>query len=673
MIKSPFLVYKIVLIATISLWLNESIAQDRPTSPINNKKTSELLIGETGTKVSFWEKRNSDSFLFYIQKFRNLTKKYNSLNNISYYNLNMADYYNNHLNNYDSAIWYAKRNIQMVDSLNFFEQNTKVSYNTLSSAYARKQEYAKAYSYLKESYKKARVYPQVYSLNDSIILLASIQFLQLRMGMYENMKPYTEAFAKIIKENPQHPQVKGYGNMTLGFIYEQLKNDSFTVFLKRAHQFLIQESPNDYSFYHVVNTLAKTLLKRGQADSAYPYLQQFDRYYNLKRHYNLPKDQDFYLHYLEHVAHYHHLKRDYKKALQIIQPLYDSCKRYKNFDFIIHILPLMSEIYEKAGHIQEALVFSREYSTLNDSIYRNQLNAMYATQYQDQMSLLKDDIQVRDQHISLQGKMLKQRNALIFITILGLLVLGILVYTLKRNLSLKDKIKKEEFERLNSKHELEKLSSEIKGTEEERKRLAVDLHDGVANELWALQLQLNHFSDKLSGNYLYKTLLTQYQNLLTNVIDEVRNLAKNLRPSLLIQSGLATAIWSFCARMNSNQIKLKITCSIYEELPRFEEDIELSIYRIIQEIIQNAMKHATGANAINLQMTYSHQDLTISIEDNGCGMAADFIISKESNGLRNIYDRVKLLRGEITYISYPNVGTCFTLNFPHLHNSLKHV
>ncbi len=625
-------------------------------------------------QIEYWIREDKDSFFYYMAEFKALSAKYRSVNGYLYYNRSMADYYFLQNVNRDSAIWYSKRNIRLHDSLGYYTHNILASYYTLGIICKTRQDYAKAYLYFKKAYNKFAAYPEVAKLRDSILLLRQILDIQFKMGMMKDVLQSTHTLVQLVERNPEDKMARGAGNTYIGNMYEKLHNDSFIVYLKKAHYNLIREDSNGIEFYHALQAIIKQYLRRQQADSALPYLMQFEKYYNLPRSYNPPKDLDFYLHYLEYTAQYHYIKKDYTKALHIIQSVYDSCKKYNNYDFVVHILPLMSDIYEKAGLLHESLAYTREYSRLNDSIYRTQLNLIYETQYQDQMDFLKTDIQEKDHHIELQTKTLQSRNYIIFFIAFGLVILCILVYTLSRNLKLKERFRKEELERLNTQHQLENLASKIGGIEEERKRLAVDLHDGVANELWALQLQLNHFSDKISGQSpVYRTLLEQYQNHLSNVMEDVRNLAKNLRPSLLMQTGLGTAIWKLCERVNTNQAQLSISCSIDEAIPRFEESIELSIYRIVQEIVQNAIKHAKGADTIDVQILYSDKDLNITIEDNGSGMPENFVLSKESNGLANIYDRVKLLNGEISYLSYPGEGTCFTINFYNLETNNHNV
>lgn len=618
-------------------------------------------------KIEYWIRENRDSFYYYMDQFKMLSAKYKAIDGYFYYYRSMADYYFFQNINHDSAIWYYKLNIRLHDSSRYYTHNVLASYYTLGWLYKTRQDYAKAYLWFRRAYNKSSEYPEVYQLRDSVLLLGQIQNIQFKMGMIKEVLQSTHTLIQLVERNPGDKFARGAGNTYIGYIYEKLNNDSFIVYLKKAHHNLLLEDSTSAEFYNTLNSITKRYLSREQADSALPYLIQFEKYFNLSKSYNPPKDLDFYLHYLEHTAQYHYLKKDYTKALPLIKSVYDSCKKYNNYDFVVHILPLMSDIFEKAGLLQQSLAYTREYSQLNDSIYRTQLSLIYETQYQDQMGFLKTDIQEKEYRIEFQKKTLKSRNYIIFFIAFGLVILCILVYTLSRNLKLKERFRKEELERLNAQHDLENLASKIAGIEEERKRLAVDLHDGVANELWALQLQLNHFSDKISKQTpLYKTLLEQYQNHLYNVIEDVRNLAKNLRPSLLMQTGLGTAIWKLCERMNTNQAKLTISCNIDEAIPRFEEGIELSIYRIVQEIVQNAIKHAKGADTIDVQIMYSDHDLNITIEDNGSGMPENFVLSKESNGLANIYDRVKLLNGEISYLSYANEGTCFTINFYNL-------
>src|SRR5690606_20151980 len=156
----------------------------------------------------------------------------------------------------------------------------------------------------------------------------------------------------------------------------------------------------------------------------------------------------------------------------------------------------------------------------------------------------------------------------------------------------------------------------IAGEEQERSRLARELHDGIMVLFSAIRMKLR----QLPKSHRALTTDREFNDLndeLEQAIKELRRTAHNLMPDMLLDGGLAEAVFYFCKSLQQNS-PLRINFQLYGNLPRLKEDAELSLYRIIQELVQNIIRHAEANKAL-VQFNYRDEVLCVTIEDNGKG------------------------------------------------------
>src|SRR6201985_2052089 len=157
------------------------------------------------------------------------------------------------------------------------------------------------------------------------------------------------------------------------------------------------------------------------------------------------------------------------------------------------------------------------------------------------------------------------------------------------------------------------LNSVFETQETERKRLAEDLHDSVGQVLSAIKLNL-HRLEKTSENDNPNNLLSDTRKLTDECIQEIRNIIHNVLPPVLTDFGLLDALQALCAKMEqTTNIHITFTKNLTDE--RFPTEVELTFYRIAQELFVNAVKHS-GATAIQLLLTKENEFLVMSFSDN---------------------------------------------------------
>jgi len=209
---------------------------------------------------------------------------------------------------------------------------------------------------------------------------------------------------------------------------------------------------------------------------------------------------------------------------------------------------------------------------------------------------------------------------------------------------------------LHDEKQIDLLNAVFETQETERKRLAEDLHDSVGQVLSAIKLNL-HRLDKIIETDGPKNLLLDTRKLTDECIQEIRNIIHNVLPPVLTDFGLIDALQALCERLEKNtDIKIAFT----KELPndRFSPEIEVTLYRIAQELFGNAVKHS-GATSIQLQLTRENGTLMMSFSDNGVGFDPENI--KHGFGLKNLESRTQFINGKIQTYTKPHSGTLTTI------------
>lgn len=216
-----------------------------------------------------------------------------------------------------------------------------------------------------------------------------------------------------------------------------------------------------------------------------------------------------------------------------------------------------------------------------------------------------------------------------------------------------------ELRRLEDAQQQELLKAVIETQENERKRLAEDLHDSVGQVLSAIKLKLYRI-DKLNEAENPNTLLTDTRKLTDECIQEIRNIIHNVLPPVLTDFGLIDALQALCTKVDQNTaIRVTFIKKIGDE--RFPPEIELTLYRIAQELFGNAVKHSE-ATAIHVELAKETGLLVMTFRDNGKGFNMDNV--NHGFGLKNLQSRAQLIKGKIYTYSKPLNGTLTTINVP---------
>lgn len=343
-------------------------------------------------------------------------------------------------------------------------------------------------------------------------------------------------------------------------------------------------------------------------------------------------------------------------------------KQSQSIEVLISAYLWMSELRKKQHHYKSSLDLLQQYYQLQDSAsgQRQQriisgLEIAYQTE--------KKDLELSEQALTIERNeaLLAKRNYFIFALSGALISAFVFLFLIRRSLQQKKALaetnvalEKEKIIQLKKEQQVGALKSMMDGEEKERSRMAKDLHDGLGGLLSSVKLYFSNIQTENEG--LEKsTDFNKALELLDNTSSEARKIAHNLMPEALVKFGLVDALKDFCNNISSSN-SLRIDFQSYHLTERLPESMEIMIYRIAQELVNNIVKHANATEAI-VQLMQNDNVLYLTVEDNGIGFDP-LKIKKDSAGMSNIRSRVEFLSGTFEIDSTPDKGTSININIP---------
>jgi two-component system, NarL family, sensor kinase len=312
----------------------------------------------------------------------------------------------------------------------------------------------------------------------------------------------------------------------------------------------------------------------------------------------------------------------------------------------------LSEAAQRSGDFQKAYDYFLQKSYLRDSIF--------ALEKAKQIEELRTEYETaeKEERIRQQEERIRLQNY-IFIGIAGVVLLsGLLIHSLykKNKLRQEAKMKTE----LIAQQELA-ARAVIEAEENERQRIARDLHDGVGQMMSAAKMNLSAFESEFSnGNNEQKETLEKIIQLVDESCREVRTVSHVMMPSALLKNNLATAIQEFTDKLDDGKLKIHVYTSGLDQ--RLDSNIESVLYRVIQECVTNAIKHS-NATTLDISLVRENNEITGTIEDNGKGFDPQSMNS-DGIGLKNITSRIEYLKGKVDFDSRPGKGTVIAFHVP---------
>lgn len=211
------------------------------------------------------------------------------------------------------------------------------------------------------------------------------------------------------------------------------------------------------------------------------------------------------------------------------------------------------------------------------------------------------------------------------------------------------------------------LQEITKAQEEERLRIARELHDVTIQSLVTVLHQLERFlAQNQQFDMPHTRFLLSLEGQIKTILQEVRYLSQDLRPSILDHLGLIPSIEYLVKSLHNHGIKawLNITVPVF----RLRPEVELSVFRVVQEAVNNIIRHSK-ATEVRVIIACKKEEIFIIIKDNGKGctdlpQSTDILLNQGKLGLAGMLERIKLIQGRMKLVSLPNRGTTVTLMIP---------
>ena len=464
-----------------------------------------------------------------------------------------------------------------------------------------------------------------------------------------------KAFELAQKNNDEYSAAHALLNLSVTYGHLNQSEKQFKILQKALP--IVKKNGDLELLGTVYNNLGAYYYEKNEyQDALNNYLQSYTYSQQMGNHYHLCTS-------CSHLALIYHQLNMPGKALQFIMQAETLAKEVGARADLKEIYFTRAEIEKGRGNFKQAYDYLSQSASISDSLFKVEssekiadMEEKYETEKKEKSIIqLKKDKQI-------QALSIKEKSTLNYFLIASLGVLLIAAFVGFRNFRHRQLLAKQQGE-LQQQHirELEKdkqlvaVDSMLKGQEDERTRLAKDLHDGLGGMLSGVKFSLMNMKSNLIINHENVIAFERSLDMLDTSIQELRRVAHNMMPEALVKFGLDEALKDYCNNINTAQV-LDVKYQSFGMENRMESTTEIIVYRIIQELLNNIFKHARASEVL-VQVIREEDRISIAVEDNGKGFDVKILEKSKSSGWANIRSRVNYLRGKLDIISGDNKGT----------------
>lgn len=351
------------------------------------------------------------------------------------------------------------------------------------------------------------------------------------------------------------------------------------------------------------------------------------------------------------------MQKKFKEAKPLLDQSYKEAFESKNPSQIEIALDYMARFYEESGDYKNGLKYYKEYKEIADSMASAQ-NKDYAAEQEVKFETAKKESQIKQLEADkkIQELSLRQKNIWNYLLAASALIALIIAVLSYRTYSQRRKLQQLRINELEAEKQLTATEAVLKGEEQERTRLAKDLHDGLGGMLSGIKYSFNTMKGNMIMTPENAQAFERSMEMLDSSIREMRRVAHNMMPEALVKFGLDVALSDFCNDINQTGALTVRYQSIGMGNAQIDQTTSITIYRIIQELINNTLKHAGAKNAI-VQISKNEDAISITVEDDGIGFDSRLLNMSKGIGWSNIQNRVEFLKAKLDVQSSSDKGT----------------
>lgn len=564
-----------------------------------------------------------------FNEFESQAKNTNKYRNVANLYLYAGDCYYGLRNMDDALIHYKKARDFAIKAKD--ENRVGTSILRISYVYSELGQFADGSKSIQEA---SRIFRAVGDTINWVNAKNSLSILYSQNAFYEEADKERKEAISLCKNIGGGPLVSLYYNAGADS-RNQGKNSEWIRYLQLAY---VENEKSDYRLLMRPNILNNLVISYAVSDSvskASGYLKEVE---NDLESYATGNNRDYYIEASKQLAK---AKGNYSEALKYGKEHLDLKKSQDGFVEVYNAEKFLADVYKEMGDVNKSNIHLNAYYKIKDSISSIQ-NVRTLSYYQTLYETEKRDLKISAQEsdIVLLATRNKAKNQLLLFGGLGLLGLfGFVLLLRSRNFARKKQKLQEDFSR-----------GLIQAQEEERTRVARELHDSVGQKLMLLTKKT-----KAVGN-------SEMESLAGNTLDELRSISRGLHPATLERLGVTAAIRSMINEVDANT-NIFFTNEIEDIDNDLSKEASLHLYRIIQEVLNNMVKHS-NAKAASVTIEKNGQTIEATIKDNGKGFQFSDKMKKSSLGMQTLMERAKILHSKLNINSEVNSGTTIELSIP---------
>ncbi len=591
-----------------------------------------LLLNELGYLA---ESNNPEEAKFYYKQSLQLSEKLD-------YKMGILKYYSNYtaaLNmqaRYDSGLLLNKEALTVAEKFGIKDRIAVVQHN-IAASYIYLEDFENALSWHLKSL------PYFESSKDDgrlSVIYDNMGIVYREVKLYDKAIEFHEKALAIARRNKNEFDI-GIVLSNMGNDYTSAGNYPKALEVLRESLAIGRKLGDDFMLKNVLLNIGNIYIKQGVYDSLPSYATE-GLAVSRRVGDSLTIASNLYT-----LGLYYLYKKDYPKSRTLAEEGFRIAEQNRYLEKWQLHADLLSELWLAQGDFKQYDKYNRLSIQLSEQFFNQGM------QKNAQLLDKKYETRQKEQQLQLQQATIRQQHTLNYIlggSIIALLLIAGLLY---RNYQQKRKLQQQQIAELQQEKLLLATQSILKGQEEERSRMAKDLHDGLGGLLSGVKLQLGAMKGNLILSEEHARVFNNALGKLDESISEMRRVAHNMMPEALMKLGLQQALQDYCDGLSEGQ-SFKINTEFHGLEQRMTPSTEVVVYRIVQELLNNTVKHS-GAAVILAQVMRQENELSITVEDNGRGFDKAQVI--QGAGLKNIRSRVDYLQGQLDIQSVPGKGT----------------